>query len=102
MDTFDLSGAAAFLHMSPAALGYLARTGKVKAAKPGKKWVFLKDDLVAYLHALYSIRGQAPLSGCEEETSQCHYINAETRGGLASRRPAGKEYAALLGLPTKR
>lgn len=102
METLSLSAAAAFLHMSEAALGHLARSGKVKAAKPGKRWVFLKEDLVAYLHALYACRGQAPLSGCEEETSQCHYINGETRGGLASRRPAGKEYAALLGLPTKR
>ena len=102
MDTLDIHAAATFLHMSVAALGQLARTGKIKAAKPGRKWVFLETDLVAYLNALYAVCGQAPLSGCEEETSQCHYINAETRGGLASRRPAEKEYAVRLGLKTRR
>ncbi len=100
--TYSLIEAAEFLHMSAAALGALARSGKVKAAKPGKRWVFLETDLVAYLNALYIGRGQAPRSDCEEETSQWHCINAERRGGLASRRPAGKEYAALLGLTTKR
>ncbi|MCW9053718.1 MAG: helix-turn-helix domain-containing protein [Motiliproteus sp.] len=102
MKTYGLDQAAEFLHMSAAALGSLARSGQIKAAKPGKRWVFLETDLVAYLNALYIGRGQAPRSGCEEETSQWHCINAETRGGLALPRPAGKEYAALLGLKTKR
>ncbi|WP_084403982.1 helix-turn-helix domain-containing protein [Marinobacterium litorale] len=102
MDTLDLKAAAAFLHMAPGTLGYLARTGRIKAAKPGKRWVFLKTDLVAYLDRLYAGSGQAPRSGCEEETSQWHCLNAEPRGGLALPRPAGKEYAALLGLRTKR
>ncbi|MEH6625425.1 MAG: helix-turn-helix domain-containing protein [Motiliproteus sp.] len=101
MITYGLEDAAQFLHMSTAALGSLARSAKIKAAKPGKRWVFLEEDLVAYLNALYAVHGQAPRSGCEEETSQWHCINAETRGGLTSRRPAGKEYAALLGLKTR-
>ncbi|WP_210397306.1 helix-turn-helix domain-containing protein [Motiliproteus sediminis] len=101
MHALGLKEAAAFLHLSPSTLGMLARSGKIKAAKPGKRWVFLERDLVAYLDRLYAGRGQAPQRDCEEETSQWQFINAAPRGGLASQRPAGKEYAALLGLTTR-
>ncbi|HSC44086.1 MAG TPA: helix-turn-helix domain-containing protein, partial [Candidatus Binatia bacterium] len=66
MRTLDLEAAAAFLHMSPAVLGEKARAGRIRAAKPGKRWVFLEDDLVAYLRSLYAGAGQAPSSGCEQ------------------------------------
>lgn len=102
MRSFNLEQAAAFLHLSPAALGYKARTGLIRAAKPGKRWVFLEDDLVAYVRSLYYRPGQAPPSGCDEEVSLCHYTNAVTPGGLASRRPVDGAYVALLGLTTKR
>ena len=49
MQTFNLEEAAEFLHMSPAVLGQKAREGLIRAAKPGKRWVFLEDDLVSYL-----------------------------------------------------
>lgn len=101
MITLSIEEAAEILFMSPAALGQLARTGKIKAAKPGKRWVFLENDLVAYLDALYIGSGQAPQSGCEEETSRCHYTNAEPRGGLASQPRTDREYAVLLGLKKK-
>jgi hypothetical protein len=91
MRTFDLQEAATFLHMSPAVLGQKARRGLIRAAKPGKRWVFLEDDLVAYLHSLYSGGEQALSSGCESDLSY-----AAKRGGSASRTPAASEYDALL------
>lgn len=102
MHTYGIEEAALFLHMSPAALGILARLGRIKAAKPGKRWVFLEVDLVAHLDALYAVRGQTPRSDCGEETSQWHLVNAEPRGGLPSQRLAEKEYAALLGLKIRK
>jgi len=38
-----------------------ARQGRLKAAKPGKRWVFLEEDLATYLRQLYARRRQAPL-----------------------------------------
>lgn len=102
MRTLDLSGAAAFLHMSPAVLRDKARRGLVKAAKPGKRWVFLEDDLAVYLGQLYAGRRQAPLSGSNVEKSTWGYQDAVVSGGFHSPHRMASEYAALLGLATKR
>ena len=99
MRTLDLVEAAKFLHMSPSALRQKAQSGKVIAAKPGKRWVFLETDLVAYLQSLYHASGRAPLSGCKEETLW-HFSNAVIPGGSASQPQMESEYAALLGLKT--
>jgi len=100
MQTFDLKQAAQFLQMSPATLGEKARSGQIPAAKPGKSWVFLEDDLVTFIRSLYSVPGQTPLSGSSEEKSLCHYTNAVIPGGYVSRHPVAAKYADLLELPT--
>src|SRR4051812_638050 len=102
MHTLDLHEAAAFLRMSPAVLREKARRGLVKAAKPGKRWVFLDDDLAVYLGQLYAGRRQAPLSGSNVEKSAWGYQDAVVSGGSTSPHRTASEYAALLGLPTKR
>ena len=102
MRTLDLQEAADFLRMSPAVLRLHARQGRVKAAKPGKRWVFLEDDLAAYLGQLYAGRRQAPLGGSNLEKSIWGYTNAEMSGGSISPRRTASEYAALLGLQTER
>jgi excisionase family DNA binding protein len=101
MRTFDLHEAASFLRMSPAVLRRHAREGRLKAAKPGKRWVFLEDDLAAYLGQLYAGRRQAPLGGSNREKSSWGYTNAVMSGGSISPRQTAREYAALLGLTTK-
>lgn len=101
MRTLDLQEAAQFLRMSPAVLRLHARQGRIKAAKPGKRWVFLEDDLAAYLGQLYARRRQAPLSGSKQEESSWGYTNAVMSGGSISPRRTANEYAALLGLTTK-
>ncbi|PHQ57939.1 MAG: multidrug DMT transporter permease [Porticoccus sp.] len=100
MLTFTLEEAAALLHMSPAVLCRKAREGSIRAAKPGKRWVFLEEDLVSYLHSLYSGPGQAPLSDCKEDTLW-HSSNAVMSGGSDSSHPMDGEYAARLGLATR-
>lgn len=101
MRTLDLHEAAGFLRMSPAVLRRHAREGRLKAAKPGKRWVFLEDDLAAYLGQLYAGRRQAPPSGSNREKSSWGYINAVMSGGSISPHQTAREYAALLGLPSK-
>ena len=70
MDTLDLRGAAAFLHLHPHTLQERAKAGIVKGAKPGRRWVFLEADLEAYLR------------GLQEE--QYRSTSAETPGGSTS------------------
>lgn len=53
-DTLDLNQAAAFLKMNPKSLRQKAKTGKIPGAKPGKRWCFLKSDLISYLRSHYS------------------------------------------------
>ena len=101
MRTLDLHEAAAWLRMSPAVLRLHARQGRLKAAKPGKRWVFLEDDLAAYLGQLYAGRRQAPLSGSNREKSSWGYTNAVMSGGSISPRRTASEYAALLGLESR-
>ena len=98
MRTLDLPQAAQFLHMSPAVLRQKARQGLVKAAKPGKRWVFLEDDLAVYLGQLYAGRRQAPLSGSNVEESTWGYQDAVMSGGSNSPHRTASEYASLLGL----
>src|SRR3954453_12737572 len=100
MRTFDLHEAERWLHMSPAVLRLHARQGRIKAAKPGKRWVFLEEDLAAYLGQLYAVRRQAPLSGPNSEKSIWGYTNAAMSGGSISPRQTAREYASLLGLKT--
>jgi excisionase family DNA binding protein len=99
MRTYDVQEAAAFLRMSPAVLRVHAREGRLKAAKPGKRWVFLEEDLAAYLRQLYARRRQAPLSGSNLEESKWESSNAVMSGGSTSPHHTASEYADLLGLP---
>jgi hypothetical protein len=102
MHTYDLREAAMFLRMSPAVLCRKARKGEIKAAKPGKCWVFLEADLVAYLGSLYSQSWQAPLSDSDVGGSTWEFSNAVTCGGLGLSPQKADEYGSLLGLPTRK
>lgn len=49
MKTYSLADAAALLHMSVEGLRMKAKAGKIKAAKPGRRWVFLESTLIDFL-----------------------------------------------------
>jgi hypothetical protein len=93
-ETLNLQTAATFLQLSEDELRRRARLGTIKAAKPGKRWVFLKSDLVDYLDALYADRGDCV--GAGKEKSLWPYTTETERGGLMSEARVEKEYAALL------
>ena len=98
-ETLDLQEAAKFLQLSEDELRKRARLRHIKAVKPGKKWVFLKSDLVDYLDALYADRGDC-VGDCKEK-SLWPYKTEMERGGLMSEARVEKEYAALLKLPIR-
>lgn len=96
-ETFNLSQAAQFLNMSVSALRYKARQGIINGAKPAKRWVFLKQDLVAYIRSHYDVPVEMPLSdSIHREVKLCHYTNAEKLGGFGSPLQTEREYEALL------
>jgi hypothetical protein len=78
-DTLDLPAAAAFLNLHPSTLQARAKAGTIPGAKPGRAWVFLRSDLIAYLKGL-----------------QCRSTASDAPGTLTSRQ-AEAALDALLG-----
>src|SRR5215469_12237839 len=51
METLCLEQAAKLLHISPDCLLRKARAGKVPGAKIGRRWVFVRSDLIELIRA---------------------------------------------------
>jgi hypothetical protein len=101
MITFTLLEAAAFLKVHPEELRQRAKAGLVPGAKVGRAWVFLEDDLAAYLRSLYSRHRQALQVTLGKEVETCHFADAGRSGGSTCSLQPENEYAALLGLTRK-
>jgi len=101
MRTFTLKEAAQVLKMHPEELRRRAKSGKVPAAKPGKQWVFLEEDLQNYLRSLYASSRQA-LQGDHGSEQTWPFSNAVVPGGLISPARAARELASLLAPKTSR
>ena len=100
METLDLEQAAAFLKMHPVTVQAKARAGEIPAAKPGKCWAFIKDDLVSYLRSLYAPQWRT-LEGDTQEKSLCHSTSVRTPPSGGSVSPIrDAEYSKALALPT--
>jgi excisionase family DNA binding protein len=54
MNTLTLNQAAELLKLHPQTVLQRARAGEIPAAKPGKCWVFIEDDLINWLRSLYN------------------------------------------------
>ena len=101
MKTLNLKEAAQFLKMHPESLRQKIKAGLIPAAKAGKRWVFLEEDLAGYLRSLYAHTRQALRVVSPKEIETCHSINAVVRGGLRSPHQQGSVLDALLAQPTK-
>ncbi len=99
LETLNLQQAAAFLKIHEVTLSIKATSGEIQGAKIGKRWVFLKIDLVSHIRAQYQVRA---LQGEKKETALCHFTNAKTplHGGLKSP-SVDEQYNTVLGLTTK-
>ena len=80
MQTLGLREAAAWLRCHPEELRRRAKLGIVPAAKVGRAWVFLVDDIAAYVRSLYPERRQA-LQVTLRKEMECHFANAAVSGG---------------------
>src|SRR3954471_21895195 len=102
MSTLDLKQAADFLKMHPEEVRRRARAGQLPGAKAGKRWVFIVEDLVAYLRSLYASSRQALRVTLRKEVEKCHFASVATRGGLISPRQAARELESRLARATAR
>lgn len=48
-ETLDLHGVAALCKAEPETIAQYARSGELPGTKMGKSWVFLRDDVLAFL-----------------------------------------------------
>ena len=96
IETFDLEGAAGFLHMNPEVVRRKVVGGEIPAAKTGKGWVFVNVDLVAYIRSRYPDKRQTPQGSENEEESKCHSENAAASGTSISSRRTEREYEKAL------
>jgi len=97
MRTLTLTEAAAFLKMHQEEVRMRAKRGLLPGAKTGKRWVFLEEDLIAYVRSLYALSRQAlRVTPLNEKESVCHYASEERSGGSTSPPPTGNVYADLL------
>ena len=101
MRTFDLHEAGRFLRLHPEELRRRVKAGLVPGAKAGKRWVFLDEDLVAYLRSLYPARRQALQVTLRKEVEHCHFADVVQSGGSISSPQLENEYDDLLELTTK-
>ncbi|WP_445082549.1 helix-turn-helix domain-containing protein [Candidatus Nitrotoga sp. AM1P] len=88
--------------MHPNSVQSKARSGEIPAAKPGKCWAFLQDDLVSYLRSLYSSKWRT-LEGDTKENLPCHSTSVRTHqsGGFVSPTRV-TEYNKALALPCEK
>lgn len=100
MESMNLEEAANFLKLHPEELRRRAKAGKVPAAKIGKCWVFLQDDIVEFMRSQYSSRVQTFDKRLGKEGSLCHLLNEESTGGSILSPQTASEYENLLGLKT--
>lgn len=101
MMTYSLVEAARVLKLHPEELRRRAKLGQIPGAKVGRAWVFLRDDLAAYLRSLYSRPRQALQVTLGKEIEPCHFADVGRSGGSTCSPLPENEYAALLGLTTK-
>jgi excisionase family DNA binding protein len=97
VQTLDIKEAAAFLKMHPVTLQCKAKSGEIPGAKPGKCWVFIKEDLAEYIRSQYTTHGKriALLIG----EPQCSY-NVK-KSGITNSPSVEKQYTELLAPLTK-
>jgi excisionase family DNA binding protein len=99
MKTLDLLEAAKLLKLHPQTVLKLAREGEIPAAKPGKCWVFIEEDLIDWIRSQYN-RPQQDVGQGGKEVCSLEEKTANT-GGIDLLRQTAQQYANLLKLPIR-
>ncbi len=98
MKTLSLRQAAKLLKLHPETLRARAASGEIRAAKPGRSWVFLQDDLLDYLRSLaHTNNGERRNPSMNFGGKLCS-TNDVKFGISGSRPPMVKGYAEALEL----
>jgi hypothetical protein len=84
MQTLTLTEAAAFLKMHPEEVRSRAKRGVLPACKPRRRWVFIDDDLAAFLRERYAPRRQALRVASEKGRTTWPYASEAPSGGSTS------------------
>lgn len=100
MRTFDLIECAEFLKVDRNTAMKLAGTGELPGAKIGRAWVFLEDDVVAFLRKKTQEQSLARLQGVHEPETDARVAKAISKQFFPSdpRRP-GRRPRSLPALP---
>jgi Helix-turn-helix domain len=105
MNTLTLNQAAGFLKMHPEEVRSRAKRGLIPASKPGRRWVFIDDDLAAFLRGNYATQRQALRVASEKGSAPWVSANEAPSGGSVSRHHQVSEYEEVLkraARPTRR
>ncbi|HIG66210.1 MAG TPA: DNA-binding protein [Methyloprofundus sp.] len=100
MKTLDLKCAAALLKIHPQTLLLRARSGSIPAAKPGKCWVFIEEDLIHWLRSQYPISRQE-VSAATNGGRTCSLKEKKVITGISSLPSEEKLYTDLLAPVTR-
>ena len=79
----------------------VAKRGLIPASKPGRRWVFIDDDLAAFLRGKYPTQRQALRVTSEKGSTPWVSANEAPSGGSISRHHQASEYDDLLKPKTK-
>jgi excisionase family DNA binding protein len=95
MNTLDLQQASDLLKLHPQTILQKARAGELPAAKLGKCWVFIEQDLIEWIRSQYTRPRQdvgqgGALCSLKDQTANT--------GGIALPRQTAQQYANLLKL----
>jgi hypothetical protein len=100
VNTLTLLQAAGFLKMHPEEVRSRAKRGLIPACKPGRRWVFIDDDLAAFLRDQYAAQRQALRVTSGKGDAPWASAREALSGGSISRHRQASEYDDLLKLKT--
>ena len=89
METLNLKQAAELLNIHRETLRQGAKAGEIPGAKIGKSWVFIKEDLLSHIRALYPSQRQVVQVSSQQEKNTWH-CTAERKARHGGRADGGK------------
>jgi hypothetical protein len=96
MNTLTLDAAAGFLKMHPEEVRCRAKRGLIPASKPGRRWVFIDDDLPEFHRGKYPAQRQALRVTSAKGSAPWVSANEALSGGSISRHRHASEYDEVL------
>lgn len=105
-ETLDLDGVAALFHAEPETVARYARTGELPGTRIGKRWIFLRKDVLAFLreqidHDTTARRAEfaAPKSTADSQKPMLVLESQSSAAAVLLERPQRRRRAPLPVLP---